>query len=79
MMKILIALGASIVATAAFAQTTVTTTRTTPTHETTTVRTSERTHVEAREEARPRTHRVCKTKWRNHKRIRICRTVRHLG
>ena len=68
-----------MLATGAMAQTTVTTTRTTPTHQTTTVRTSERTHVEQRNVPQYKSRRVCKVKWRHHQKMRTCRTVRYLA
>ena len=76
-MKLLIALAAGLLATGAASQTTTTvTTRTTPSHERTTVRTVESTHVSERNVPRYRNKRVCSVKWRNHRKIRTCRTVR---
>lgn len=75
-MKIMIALAAGLLATGASAQTTVTTTRTTPTHQSTVVRTSESRHMEMRDHPRTRVKRVCHNRWRHGHRVRVCRTVR---
>jgi hypothetical protein len=66
-MKLIIALAAGLLATGASAETTMT-------------RTTTARHVEMNDDDMRRhhvkMHRVCKVKWRNHHRIRTCRTTR---
>lgn len=67
-MRMMIAIAAGLLATSATAQTTTVT------------RTVERTHADMRnyDDGRHHAamHRTCRTQWRHHRRVRVCRTTR---
>lgn len=76
-MKLLIAaIAVGLLATGASAQTTVTKTVVTPTHETTMTRTQTAQHtvVSGDDKRHHRHNRKCYNQWRNGKKVHICRT-----